>query len=136
MSTIHLEIVTPENKAYSGEVDSVVLPGVIGEIGILPNHVAVMMAIKSGELRIVKSGKEESLAVGEGFVEIADNKVSVLTDAAINVEDIDEGKVEEAMKRAQEALEKAKNDPEEASALHAALARSAAQLTLKRRRRS
>lgn len=135
MPTLQLEIVTPEKKAYSAEVDSVVLPGVSGEIGIFPNHIALMIAIKPGELRVLISGKEESLAVGEGFVEIVDNKVSVLTDAAINVEEIDEGHVEEAIKRAQEALEKAKNDPEESSALHASLARATAQLQLKRKRR-
>ncbi|KAH0533691.1 hypothetical protein FGG08_007597 [Glutinoglossum americanum] len=138
MATLQLEIVTPEKKAYSAEIDSVVLPGVEGELGILPNHVAVMTAIKPGELKIFKSGKEESLAVGEGFVEVKDNKVSVLTDAAINIEDIDEGKVEEAMKRAQDAIEKAKageHDEAEVAALSAIITRSAAHLHLKRRKR-
>jgi F-type H+-transporting ATPase subunit epsilon len=136
MATLHLEIVTPEAKAYSADVESVVLPGVEGELGILPNHISVMTAIKAGELRVVKGGKEESLAIGEGFVEVKDNKVSVLTDAAINIEDIDEGKVEEAIKRAQEALDKAKDmDPEEVATIQANLLRSTAHLGLKRRKR-
>jgi F-type H+-transporting ATPase subunit epsilon len=138
MSTLHLEIVTPEKKAYSADVDSVVLPGVDGEMGILPNHVPIMTAILPGELRIIKSGQEESLAVGEGFVEVKDNKVSVLTEAAINIEDIDEGKVEEAMKRAQEAIDKAKageHDEAELASLSAVITRSVAHLHLKRRKR-
>ncbi len=136
MATLHLEIVTPESKAYSAEVDSVVLPGLEGEMGILPNHIAIMTAIKPGELRVIKNGKEESLAVGEGFVEVKNNKISVLTEAAINIEDLDEGKVEEAIKRAQDALDKAKDmDPEEVATLQASLLRSTAHLGLKKRRR-
>ncbi|NJK91103.1 MAG: ATP synthase F1 subunit epsilon [Blastochloris sp.] len=136
MPTLQLEIVTPEKKAYEAEVDSVVLPAVEGEMGILPNHMPLMTAIQAGEIRVMRSGKEESLAVGEGFVEVSGNKVSVLTEAAITIEDIDEGQVEEAIKRAQEALATAKSDPDEVAALAASIARSTVQLQLKRKKRA
>ena len=99
MATLHLEIVTPDSKIYDEEVESVVLPGAEGEMGILPMHVPLMTQLQPGELRISKQGKTTSLAIGEGFAQVLPNKVSVLTDLATETEKIDEAKMEEAINR-------------------------------------
>lgn len=137
MATLHLEIVTPEKLAYSSDVESVVIPAVEGEIGVLPMHIPLMTQIHAGELVISKGGHKEYLAVGEGFATITQTRVNILTDMAIQWEHIDEGAAEAAMKRAREALEK-KGDlgDEEAAAVQAALSKSLAQLHVKRRRRT
>jgi F-type H+-transporting ATPase subunit epsilon len=134
MATLHLEIVTPEARTYEGDVDSVVIPGAEGELGILPDHVGLMTQLEPGELRIVKGGEEIRLAVGGGFVEIGNNKVSVLTDMAVKESEIDETAAEEAMLRAEEAMKNEKLEGEEYAAVQAALQKSMAQLKVKRRR--
>jgi len=134
MATLHLEIVTPEARTYEGDVDSVVIPGAEGELGILPDHVGLMTQLEPGELRIVKGGEEIRLAVGGGFVEIGANKVSVLTDMAVKESEIDETAAEEAMLRAEEAMKNEKLEGEEYAAVQAALQKSMAQLKVKRRR--
>lgn len=132
---VHLEIVTPEARVYSDEVDSVVIPGVEGELGILPMHVPLFTMIKPGELQVSKGGRPESLAIGEGFVEITGQRVVVLTDMAIKAEEIDESKVEEALRRAQEALaDKQSRTQADLDALNASIQKSVVQLSLKRRR--
>jgi F-type H+-transporting ATPase subunit epsilon len=88
-NTLKLEIVTPEEKIYSEDVNMVTLPGSEGELGVYPNHVPVLTALKPGELRVVKDGRESALAIGEGFVEIRADGVSVLTDMALQAEKID-----------------------------------------------
>ncbi|MEO8350115.1 MAG: ATP synthase F1 subunit epsilon [Chthoniobacteraceae bacterium] len=136
-STLRLEIVTPESRAYSDDVDMVVIPAMEGEMGVLPMHVAVMTQIHPGELIVTKNGKTSHLAVGEGFVEITQEHVNVLTDMAIEETAIDESAAEAAVKRAEEALTGAGElGSEEAAAVQAALAKSLAQLHVKRRRRS
>ena len=136
MATLQLQIVTPEKLAYNSEVESVVIPAVEGEMGVLPNHIPLMTQIKAGELVISKGGHKEYLAVGEGFVTVTQTSVSVLTDMAIEWQHIDEGAAEAAIKRAQEALaNKASLGSEEAAAVQAALSKSLAQLHVKRRRR-
>ncbi len=134
-STLRLEIVTPETKAYSDDVEFVVLPGVEGEMGIYPMHVPLMTQIKPGELVVTKNGQRTHLAVGEGFVEVTQTGVSVLTDMAIAEEAIDEGAAEAAVKRAQEAMARPDLGGEESAAVQAALTKSLAQLHVKRRRR-
>ena len=135
-ATLHLEIVTPEKLAYSSDVESVVIPAVEGEIGVLPLHIPLMTQIHAGELVITKGGHKEYLAVGEGFVTVTQTSVNVLTDMAIEWEHIDEGAAEAAIKRAQEALaRKGELGSEEAAAVQAALSKSLAQLHVKRRRR-
>lgn len=132
-----LDIVTPEKKFFSGEVDNVYLPGTEGELGILPGHVPLVTGVKPGELRYSIDGQVEELAIGAGFVEVTQEKVTVLTDLAVTDTEIDEAKVEEAMRRAEEALssiDHSKNT-EEVAALQASIARSMAQLKLKRKRR-
>jgi len=134
MATLRLEIVTPEAKAYSEDVDSVVIPGSEGEIGILPEHAPLMTLLKPGELRVLKGGEELRLAVGEGFVEVTPDKVAVLTDMAIEEASIDENLAEAAMRKAEEALKAQHTGSEEYAALQATLKNSLAQLRVKRRR--
>ncbi len=132
MATLKLEIVTPEAKVYSEDVDMVTLPGVEGEMGIFPMHVPLMTQLSAGEVGVRKSGQDFFLAVGEGFVEITGEKVSILTDMAIKAESIDEAKAEEARQRAEARLAE-KLDDEEVARVNAALAQAAAQLKVKRR---
>jgi F-type H+-transporting ATPase subunit epsilon len=123
---------------FSQEVDSVTLPGSEGELGILPQHIPLVTALKPGELVYSKSGKAEHFAVGTGFVEVTGQRVSVLTDMAMGEGEIDEKAVEEALKRAQERLESIKHDAhgEEVAIVMANIQKSMAQLHVKRKRRS
>jgi F-type H+-transporting ATPase subunit epsilon len=134
MAKLHLEIVTPECRAYSEEVDSVVVPGLEGELGILPEHIPLMTQILPGELRVQKGGEELHLAVGEGFLEVTGRRVSVLTDMAIKEADIDEDMVQEAIRRAEASLRDEKLGNEDMASVQAALQKSLAQLRVKRRR--
>jgi len=134
MATLRLEIVTPEARTYSDDVDSVVIPGVEGELGILPQHVGLMTQLAPGELRIMKNGHESLLAVGEGFVEVTGEKVSVLTDMAVPESDIDEAAAEAAIRRAETAMKEEHLDEEGHAAAQAAMLKSLAQLKVKRRR--
>src|SRR6266516_4648908 len=81
-ATLKLEIVTPESKTYSEDVEMVTLPGVEGEMGIYPMHVPLMTQIVAGELSVRKDGRDYFLAIGEGFVEITADKVAIMTDMA------------------------------------------------------
>ena len=131
-ATLKLEIVTPEAKAYSEDVEMVTLPAVEGEMGIYPQHIPVLTEIVSGELIARKDGRDYFLAVGEGFVEITGERVAIMTDMAIRAENIDEAKAEEARRRAEARLAEHLDD-EEAAIVSAALAHSLAQLKVKRR---
>jgi F-type H+-transporting ATPase subunit epsilon len=133
--TLKLEIVTPEAKTYSGDVDMVTLPGVEGEMGIYPMHVPLMTQIIAGEVAARKNGQDEFFAVGEGFVQITADHVAILTDMAIAADNIDELKAEEARRRAETRL-KEQLDDEESALVTAALAHSLAQLRVKRRHRT
>ncbi len=136
MAKLMLEIVTPEAKTFSGEVDMVVLPGVEGELGILPMHVPLMTQLLPGEVRILQEGKETDLVVGTGFVEVSQTHVSILTDMAMADTEIDEQAAEEAMKRAEARSKEKDLNTEEVAEIERAIARSLAQLKFKRRRRS
>ena len=89
MAKLKLEIVTPESKVFSDDVDMVVLPGVEGQLGVLPMHVPLMTQLLPGELHIMQGGKQKDLVVGTGFVEVSQTQVSVLTDMAMGEADID-----------------------------------------------
>ena len=131
-----LEIVTPEGRVYSDTVDTVVLPTTQGEIGILPGHLPVLTQLNEGELRVQKGNTQESLACGRGFAEIAGDKVSVLAEQAINIAAIDEDAVENACRRAEEALAQKQNlSAEDTERLESVVRFAYAQLDLKRRRR-
>lgn len=130
---LKLEIVTPEAKVYSEDVDMVTLPGVEGEMGIYPQHVPLMTQLAAGEVVVRKGSQEFFLAVGDGFVEITGDSVSILTDMAIKAENIDEAKAEEARRRAESRLTE-KLEDEDIAAVNASLAQSLAQLKVKRRK--
>jgi F-type H+-transporting ATPase subunit epsilon len=134
MATLKLEIVTPEAKVYSEDVDMVTLPGIEGEMGIFPMHVPLMTQLAAGEVSVRKGGQDFFLAVGDGFVEVTGERVSILTDMAIKAESIDEAKAEEARKRAEARLAE-KIDDEEVATTKATLDHALAQLKVKRRGR-
>ncbi len=131
-STLKLEIVTPDGTAYSEDVDMVTLPGVEGQMGVYPLHVPLMTQMVPGEIIVRKDGHDYFLAVGEGLIEIMGDHVSILTDLAIAAEKIDEAKVEEARQRAEARLREKLSD-EEVASVSGSLARSLAQLHVKRR---
>ena len=132
--TLKLEIVTPESRIYSEEVEMVTFPGSEGELGIYPNHVPLMTQVHAGELIAKKAGSEEILAVSEGFAEITGDHVSILTDNAANSADIDEAAAEEARAKAEKRLKEGDISEEEAKVLNQAILYSAAQIRAKRRR--
>ncbi|MEP6956715.1 MAG: ATP synthase F1 subunit epsilon [Chthoniobacterales bacterium] len=133
-ATLRLQIVTPEATAYSEDVEMVTLVGAEGELGVYPNHVPLLTTLQPGELRVLKGGRETFLAVGEGFVEIKGDAVSVLTDLALEASSIDESAAEAAVARAQAAM-KEDHGSEEVAAIQATLQKALAQLHVKRRRR-
>src|SRR5882762_8282311 len=133
MATLKLEIVTPDEKIYSEDVEMVTLPGSEGEVGVYPKHVPLFTALKPGELRVIKNGRETALAIGEGFVEIKADAVSVLTDMALESEKIDIAAAEAAVDRAKAAM-KEDQTPEQVAAIQASLQTALAQLHVKRRR--
>ena len=130
--TLQLEIVTPEGTVYAEAVEMVTLPGVEGQMGVLPQHVRLMTQMVPGELIVRKNGHEDYLAVGEGLVEITNDHVSIVTNMAIALESIDEAAAEEARQRAAARLRE-KLSSEEVASVNAALARSLAKLHVKRR---
>ena len=134
-----LEIVTPEAKVYTETVDEVGLPTSEGRMHVLPHHVPVIAKLNAGEIKVVHRDREdEMLAVGSGFVEVFGDKVSILTDQAINVEEVDDSVIEEAIQRAQEALEEGKKsniDAAEIERLEAAARFAMAQKIARGKRR-
>jgi F-type H+-transporting ATPase subunit epsilon len=135
MAMLKLEIVTPEARIYSEDVDMVTLPGVEGEMGIYPMHVPLLTQLAAGEVLAQKAGQIYHLAIGEGFVQVTGDRVAIMTDMAIKAEDIDESKADEARKRAEARLKEKLTD-EDLAAANAALLNSLAQLKVKRRGRS
>ena len=131
-----LEIVTPDARVYSDTIDTVVIPTVEGEVGILPGHIPLLAQVENGELRVTKGAETLHLAVSGGFVEVEGDRVHVLAERAISEEKIDEKAVEEALKRAEKELEDAKHlDPQEYEHLQSLVRYSGVQLAVKRRRR-
>jgi F-type H+-transporting ATPase subunit epsilon len=132
--TLKLEIVTPQGIVFSEDVHMVTLPGVEGQMGIYPRHVRLMTQIEPGEIIVSKDGQDRFLAVGEGLVEVTSSRVSIVTDMAIPAEKIDEARAEEARARAAARLREKISD-EEVATVNASLARSLAQLQVRKRRR-
>lgn len=133
--TLKLEIVTPQTTAFSEQVEMVTLPGVDGQFGVYPNHVRLITHLVPGEVIVQHGGTERLLAIGEGMVEVTAGRVSIVTDMAIEADRIDEAAVEEARARAAARLREKISD-EEVASVNASLARSLAQLQVKRRRRT
>jgi F-type H+-transporting ATPase subunit epsilon len=131
-----LEIVTPEARVYSDTIDTVVIPTVEGEIGILPGHIPLLTQVEDGELRVTKGGQTIWLAVSGGFAEVDNDRVSILAEHAITEEEIDESTVEAALKRAEQELKEAKHlDPAQYEHLQNMVRYTGTQLAVKRRRR-
>jgi len=130
--TLKFEIVTPDAIVFSEDVEMVTLPSVEGELGIFPQHVALMTQLVPGAIVVRRGGSDQLLAVGAGLIDITARRVSVLTDMAVAADKIDEAKVEEARQRAEARL-KEKISAEEVASVNASLARSLAQLRVKRR---
>ena len=134
--TLKLEIVTPESKIYSEDVEMVTLPGSEGEAGIYTNHVPVMTKVQAGEIVVSRDGNEEIVAIGEGFAEVTGEHVAILTDNAANSGDIDEAAAEQAKAKAEQRLQEGGDISEdEARALNQAIFYSQAQIKAKRRKR-
>jgi len=132
--TLRLEIVTPEGIVYSDDVEMVTLPGVVGQMGIYPQHVPLMTQMVPGEIIVRKGGRDTFIATGEGLIDVTAHRVSILTDLAVEADRIDEAKAEEARRRAEARLREKLSD-EEIASTNASLARSLAQLHVKRRQR-
>src|ERR1700746_4008593 len=113
--TIKLEIATPEAVVYSADVEMVTLPGVEGEMGVLPHHVRLITQLVPGEMIVRRDGNDEFLAVGEGLVEVTGERVSIVTTMAIAADAIDEAAVEQARQRAAARLKEKISDEEVAS---------------------
>ena len=134
VNTMKLEIVAPDGIAFSDDVEMVTLPGSEGQLGILPQHIPLMTQVVPVEIIVHKGASDRFLAVGEGLVEVTGNRVSILTDMAVAVENIDEAKAEEDRQRAEDRL-KEQLSTEEVASVQAALARSMAELSVKRQHR-
>jgi F-type H+-transporting ATPase subunit epsilon len=132
--TLRLEIVTPQAIAFSEDVHMVTLPAAEGQIGIYPQHVRLITQVVPGEIIVTKDGEDRFLAVGEGLVEVTGTRVSIVTDMAIPADQINEAKIQEARDRAAARLREKISD-EEVATVNASMARSLAQLQVKRRKR-
>ncbi len=104
MKKLKLEIITQEAPVWEGEIDLLVAPGADGQIGILPGHAALLTKLSGGELYIVAGPKMEILAVGGGLLDVHSDKITVMADSAVRADEIDIYKVEQAKKKAEEAL--------------------------------
>ena len=135
-NTIHVDVVSLEASVFSGDAEFVVLPGIMGELGVYPKHTPLITQIQPGQVRIKVPGQEEEqiVFVQGGFLEIQPNVVTVLSDTAIRARDLDEAKALEAKKRAEEALQ-SRVSKEEVATAEAELASAAAQLAAIRRLR-
>ncbi len=132
---LQLEIVSPERRAFTDEVDMVVVPGVEGQLGILPNHTRLISALGTGELKIKKGGTEQLMLISGGFVEVRPDKVIVMADLAEHSDEIDEARAVEARRRAEAELESAK-DPVDIARVRAALQTALMRERIATRRRS
>ena len=130
--TIKLEIATPEAMVYSADVEMVTLPAVQGQIGILPQHVRLMTQMVPGEMIVHTHGHDEFMAVGDGLVEVTNERISIATNMAVAADKINEAAAEEAKERAAARLRE-KLSTEEVASVNASMARALAQLKVKKR---
>jgi F-type H+-transporting ATPase subunit epsilon len=129
MSTIRIDVVSADESIYSGDAEFVVLPGIMGELGIYPRHAPLITQIKAGTVRIKVPGKEEEelVYVQGGILEVQPNHINVLSDTAIRAADLDEAKVLEAKRQAEQAIA-ARSEKQEIATAEAELAAIGAQL--------
>jgi F-type H+-transporting ATPase subunit epsilon len=131
---LQLEIVTPEKLAYQDEVDSVVLPGSEGELGVLPHHAPLVSTLGAGELRLRKGGTEESFAIVGGFLQVLPDKVVVMAETADMASEIDLEKAQEARRQAEQALEAGSIDSADLAAARIALQAALVRIRVAERR--
>ena len=97
MATFHFDLVSPEKLAFSGEVDQVDIPGLEGDFGVLAGHAPVIAAMRPGILTIFAGGKKEKIIVVGGLAEVSDRGLTVLTDVATSLEDLDRGQLADSI---------------------------------------
>ena len=132
---VHLEIVTPERLAYEGDVDSVVCPGIEGELGVLPHHAPLLTTLGVGELRIRTGGQEEYFAIAGGFLQVRPDKVVVMAETADLASEIDLEAAEKARRDAERALAEGFNEPADLARARAAMERALLRIRVAERRR-
>jgi F-type H+-transporting ATPase subunit epsilon len=132
---LQLEIVSPERQAFTDEVDMVIVPGIDGQLGILPHHTRLISALGTGELRIKQGGTEQVMLISGGFVEVRPDKVVVMADVAERSDEIDAARAVEARKQAEADLEAAQ-EPQDMARVRAALQTALMRERIATRRRS
>ena len=132
---MQLQIITAEREVFSGDVDALVAPGVAGQLGILPSHAPLMTVLQPGELMVRADGEESYLALGGGYMEVLGNRVTILADAAEDVDEIDEARAQQAVERARLRIANRDDDVELERAV-ASLRRAQVRVTVAQRRRS
>ncbi len=132
--SLTLDIVTIERLAFSGEVDIVIAPGIEGELGILPRHAPLITALSEGELRFRQGEEEQSFAIGGGYLEVLENRVTVLAESAENAAEIDVARADAARARAETLLQEGPADPVDRNMIVGALRRSRVRLKVARKR--
>jgi len=132
---LHLEIVTPERLAYEDEVDMVLVPGIDGELGILPHHTPLVSLLGVGELKIRKGGGEEIFAIAGGFLQVRPDKVVVMAETAEIGSEIDLERAQRARAEAEKALEGGYVEGADLSAARAELQRALVRIRVAERRR-
>jgi F-type H+-transporting ATPase subunit epsilon len=130
-----LEIVTPERQVFSEEVDSVVCPGVEGELGVLPNHAPLLTTLGVGELRIRRGGEEEFFAIAGGFLQVRPDRVVVMAETADMASEIDLETAQEARREAERALAEGFDEPADLARARASLQRALLRIRVAERRR-
>jgi F-type H+-transporting ATPase subunit epsilon len=132
---VHLEIVTPERLAYEGDVDSVVCPGIEGELGVLPHHAPLLTTLGVGELRIRRGDSVEFFAIAGGFLQVRPDKVVVMAETADLASDIDLEKATEARREAEQALAEGFEEPADLARARASLQRALLHIRVAERHR-
>ena len=133
---MNLEIVIPEEKIYEDTIDSIVIPTSSGEVDVLPGHIPLVTEVEPGEIIVSKSGERQSLAISKGFAQCVGDKISILAEDAIHIDEIDESAVEAAQRRAEESLATMeKMTDEEIAMLETQIAYARAQILVKRKRK-
>ena len=136
MAKLKLKIATPERVVYENEVDEVICPTEMGEVGILPGHIPLVANLKAGELRVVNDETAKNIFVAGGFLEVRPgNEVVILADAAEHEEEIDLQRAEEARERARQAMAEKTLSEEEYAATAAALEKSLARIQFAKKRK-
>lgn len=135
---MQLEIVTPEKIIYSGEVDEIIINTADGEIAILPHHVNLMTKVLPGEMTLKTGSKTQHMAITGGFLEVSNNKITLLADYAVQAEEIQVNKALEAQKRAEEILKRKESGltAQDLANAQAELAKAILELKVAKRRHS